>query len=515
MDNINIPNLTENPFDLSYLDVEAMTSSLYADNNTFNSGVVFHNNFPVFYGSTFINNRFYAFQTEHGITIDAQSNANDFFIRNNQFFGTGVLTLGELDFDIAKNDFHDAEEGTWINDSGDNMDNVVIENSFFDNTYGSSASGMNDTEYLKNCFENTAILSIEVNEETSIHETQGDEDDAAGNCFSFSGRVGTGQTSEFFEYYVLQNTVPQSCKKPGTGGNFSEEVSFDDKPSDCGTGINIYGNLPLIIHNCMYGNGITKAQAIAALRAEIARIEADPNINTWTKKWLLAKYRRCLDRYIKQNAFELKTQTNRQASVNFLSAQPEFRYQSMAYGLVTESGDLPRARTLLNNLNPTDVGETEYISTQHILLDYLEDRTGYLPSSLTLSGLYNAGLRKHPLAGYSRSVYYKLTGQKVPVTLTHLDGGIQIRSKLSEKQNIVIYPNPGDGDFTSIRVEYYDSGQNYHYIIHDLLGRPLQKGVLLANETSFSTSMLSSGLYLISIFNNTELLKTIKWSKPE
>lgn len=515
LDNNNGLTLIDNVFDLNYLDVEAMTSSLYADNNIFNSGVVFHSNFPVFQGSTFINNKFYAFQAEHGISIDAHSNASDFFIQNNQFFSTGVLTLGELDFDIAKNDFHDAEEGTWINDSGDNMDNAVSENSFFDNTYGNSASGMNDTEYLKNCFENTATLSIEVNEETSIHETQGDEDDAAANCFFASGRVGTGLTSEFFEYYVLQNTIPQSCKKPGAGGNFSEEIADFEALFSCGTDINIYGSLPPLFRNCMVANGMTLQQLIAAIRAEIQNIESNSNLDPWTKKWLLAKYRRCLDRYIKQNAFELKTQTNRQASVTFLAGQPEFRYQSMAYGLVTESGDLPRARTLLNNLNPTDAGETEYISAQHILLDYLEDRTGYLPSSLTLSGLYNAGLRKHPLAGYSRSVYYTLTGQKVPVTLTHLDGGIQIRSKLSEKQNIVIYPNPGDGDFTSIRVEYYDSGQNYHYIIHDLLGRPLQKGVLLANETSFSTSMLSSGLYLISIFNNTELLKTIKWSKPE
>lgn len=509
LDNNNGLTLIDNTFDLNYLDVEAMTSSLYADNNTFNSGVVFHNNFPVFQGSTFIGNRFYAFQTEHGITIDAQSNANDFFIQNNQFFGTGIITLGELDFDIAKNDFHDAEEGTWINDSGDNIDNFVRENSFYDNTYGNSASGMNDTEYLKNCFENIETLSIEVNELASIHEKQGINEDAAGNCFSFSGRVGTGPTSEFFEYYVLQNTTPQSCKKPGNGGNFSEEISSFDEQQDCGTGINIYGALPPFFRNCMYGNGMTLEQLIAAIRAEILAVEANTNLDPWTKKWLLAKYRRCLDRHIKQKAREDKDQGGRQAAITFLSAQPEFRYQSMAYGLVTETGDLSGARNILNTLDPGDAGETEYISAQYILLDYLEDRVGYLPSSVTLSALYNAGLRKHPLAGYSRSVYYTLTGQKVPITLTHLNGGTQIRSSKEVLEEHIIYPNPSNGELT-IKIQEFNNKHQYSCKIHNVNGSEVYQSSLNGNLNSLQVN-IENGVYFISLFKNNSSIQTQKW----
>lgn len=511
LDNNNGLNLIENTFDMNYLDIEAMTSSLYVDNNTFNSGVIFHSNFPVFQGSTFINNEFYAFQPEHGITIDAHSNASDFFIQNNQFFGTGIITLGELDFDIAQNDFHDAKEGTWINDSGDNTDNFVRENSFFDNTYGNSASGINDTEYLKNCFENIDTLSIEVNELSSIHENQGIAEDAAGNCFSFSGRVGTGMTSEFFEYFVLENTLTQSCKKPGSGGNFSEESSNQELSSICGTGTNIYGSFPPLFRNCMYANGMTLEQLIAAIRAEIQTVEANTNLDPWTKKWLLAKYRRCLDRYIKQKARALISQNDRQAAISFLSAQSEFRYQSMAYGLITESGDVLGARTKLTTMIPTDTGETEYISAQHILLDYLADRTGYLPSSLTLSGLYNAGLRKHPLAGYSRSVYYTLTGQKVPVTLTHLNGGTQIRSKIESEVKINLYPNPSKGDLLIIDFENLNPDVSYKYSISDIYGKIICQNHILESKTEVPVMTLSEGIYIIKISSDEKLFYVKKW----
>jgi len=509
LDNNHGFNLKNCQFSECYADIRANTSSLFADGNDFNGGVVFENTFPNFTGSTFINNRFYGGSVGSSIIIlDAYSNATDFNIHNNQFFETGVLSLGELDFDIKGNDFHGSPEGTWINDSGLNIMNDIHQNKFYDNTYGNSASGVNSVEYLKNCFENTSELSIEVNEGASIGLQQGFVDDAAGNCFVASGRVGTGQTSEFFDYYVKQGEVPQSCKKPGSG-NFYEETANSDLPFTCGTGINIYGTLPYFVRNCMYGNGISKQKAINLLKAEILRIQNDTNLNPWTKRWLIAKYKKCLDRLIKQKAKEDKDQSGRESAVQFLLSQPEFRYQSMAYGLIVESGDITRSRTMLNNLSPSDVGETEFVLSQHVLLDYLNDRSGYNAPSTSLSALYAAGLRKHPLAGFSRSVYHTLTGQKVPVTLTHLSGRPQTRTKAIANETF-FYPNPSYAGDIIIDIPDYDDNYVYSYSIQSASGVIVNTG-LLSQKVSDLSLDVSSGIYFVSLIQEGKLINTQKW----
>jgi hypothetical protein len=502
-------NLKKCQFSDCYADIRANTSSLFADDNDFNGEVVFENTFPNFTGSTFINNRFYGGTVGSSyILLDAYSNATDFNIHNNQFFETGVVSLGELDFDIQSNDFHDSPEGTWINDSGLNITNDIHRNKFFDNTYGNSASGVNSVEYLKNCFENTEEFSIEVNEGASIGLQQGFVDNAAGNCFFASGRVGTGQTSEFFDYFVKSGEIPQSCKKPGSG-NFYELTANDDIQITCGTGINIYGTLPYIVRNCMYGNGISKQQAINLLKAEILRIQNDTNLNPWTQRWLIAKYKKCLDRLIKQKANEEKDQSGRESAVQFLLSQPEFRYQSMAYGLVLESGDITRSRTMLNNLSPGDIGETEFVQSQHVLLDYLSDRSGYNAPSISLSALYTAGLRKHPLAGFSRSVYHTLTGQKVPVTLTHLSGRTQTKTKASANE-MFFYPNPSYAGDIIIDIPDYDYNHVYSYSIQSASGLIVNQG-LLSQKVSDLYLDVSSGVYFVSLIQGGKHINTQKW----
>lgn len=181
----------------------------------------------------------------------------------------------------------------------------------------------------------------------------------------------------------------------------------------------------------------------------------------------------------------------------------------MAYGLVTETGDLPRARIMLNNLNPTDAGETAYVTTQHILLDYLGDRDGYIPSSNILSTLYNAGLTKHPLAGYSRSLFYTLTGQKVPVTLTHLNGGIQIRSKNTHTEELVIYPNPSNGELT-INIPEFNDKHQYSFIIHNVNGAEVYRSPLNDKLNSLQVN-IENGVYFISVFKNNTSIKSQKW----
>ena len=492
----------------NHLDIQGISSSMVADNNTFNTSIEFSSNYPIFTGSNFKNNDFFVqngtiTNTTGGaaLSIDAMSNSIDFYIQNNQFFGTGLQIIGELDFEIRNNDFHDVPVGTWISESGDNNNNFVVANNFYGNDYANSASGINDTEYEKNCFNSTEFWDIEVNDGASIHEAQGTVDDAAGNCFS--KHIGTASTAEHFNYYII-DTLPQSCRKPGNAGNFSEILSENDVENVCGTGNNIYSTIPARYRDCTYTNSTDLKQMITYLRNEILLLESNTNIDPWIKKWLIAKYKRCLDRAIKLKAKDDLQQKGKDSTIVFLLSQPEFRYQSMAYGLVMENNDLTRASTILNNLPINEFSEQEFVNVQNTYLDYLSSRSNYVLSSTNNSLIYNAGLRKHPLAGFARTVYHTITGQKIPVTLTHMNGNPNIRAKEVVKPDISIFPNPSENGEFNIKLASFTEGDEIVILVYNMYGQVIQSNPLTQKQTQMEIPNASNGIYFIQIMiNNT------------
>lgn len=325
--------------------------------------------------------------------------------------------------------------------------------------YGNSASGVNSVEYLKNCFENTAEFSIEVNEGASIELQQGEFEDAAGNCFFASGRVGTGQTSEFFDYYVKQGEVPQSCKKPGSG-NFYEKQAFSDELIPCGTGINIYGSLPYIVRNCMYGNGITKQQAIA-----------------------------------------------------YLSAQELFSHKIMAFALIAESGDLIRASAYLNTLPTRTNAELGFVEAQRIYLSSLLLRQNFVLSVTDRISLENIAKSENELSGYARTIYYLLTGQRIQVDLPHLRPVIPRTKSDSQSEATEIikaYPNPVAGSEYFIDIPHNENTNHYVIQLSDLSGRELvnQKGNPGVN--SLIIDQCASGVYILKVTKNGSKVMTQK-----
>jgi hypothetical protein len=494
----------------NHLDIQGISSSMVADNNTFNTSIEFSSNYPIFTGSNFKNNDFFVqngtiTNTTVGaaLYIDAMSNSTDFYIQNNQFFGTGIQIVGELDFDIRNNDFHESGEGTWISESGDSITNFVTANNFYDNVYGNSASGINDTEYQKNCFNGTDTWDIEVNENASIHESQGIEQNAAGNCFS--KHIVTANTSEHFDYYVLQFTVPLNCTQPGSSGNFSKKDASQDISIPCGTGNNIYSTIPARYRDCTYTNTTDLKQMITYLRNEILLLEANTNMDPWIKKWLIAKYKRCLDRAIKLKAKDDLEQKGKDSTIVFLLSQPEFRYQSMAYGLVMENNDLTRASTILNNLPISDVNVQEFVNVQNTYLDYLNSKSNYILTTSNNSLIYNAGLRKHPLAGFARTVYHTITGQKIPVTLTHLNGNPNIRAKEVVKPDISIFPNPTENGVFNIELASFTEGDEIISLVYNLYGQIIQRNPLIEKQSQIKIPNVPSGLYLVQIMVNNNI----------
>ena len=144
-----------------------------------------------------------------------------------------------------------------------------------------------------------------------------------------------------------------------------------------------------------------------------------------------------------------------------------------------------------------------------MILDYLSDRAGYNPSSTTLSSLYTAGLRKHPLAGFSRSIYHTLTGQKVPVTLTHLSGNTQIRSKYMGNETF-LYPNPSYIGELTIDIPNYEAELNYSFIIQAASGVVISRDKLFQKVNELSLEV-QSGVYVVSLLKDGKAVINQKW----
>jgi hypothetical protein len=71
-----------------------------------------------------------------------------------------------------------------------------------------------------------------------------------------------------------------------------------------------------------------------------------------------------------------------------------------------------------------------------------------------------------------------------------------------------IFPNPSMGNI-NIQITKNDD-QNLIYIISDIIGKNISKGYLVTSSLQLKFDTLKSGVYLIKIYNNNELLLTEK-----
>ena len=166
--------------------------------------------------------------------------------------------------------------------------------------------------------------------------------------------------------------------------------------------------------------------------------------------------------------------------------------------------------TVLNNLPTNDTGEVEFVDVQNIYLDYLADRDNYTLSTTNNSVIYTAGLRKHPLAGFARSVYYTITGQKIPVTLTHMNGNTQIRVKDIVKSDISIFPNPTENGVFNIELGSFTEGDDIVSLVYNMYGQIIQSNQLTQKQTQVEIPNVPSGIYLVQILLNKSIIHSGK-----
>jgi hypothetical protein len=501
----------------NYPDVESHISSFDFTGNTFHYGIEMFAEYPNFQGANIISNNFIGtYDVGSVLFMESQGNAEPVIFDKNSTFGFGMRIFGDAQFFARNNDFYDGQ-GIEASESGDNQFNMVEDNAFFGNEYGSSVNGVNDIEYLTNCFESTQKHDIEVNNSASIHEAQGDPFGqlSAGNCFD--KRITTGINVDTFDYWTKDGYTffPNECKYPGDGSFRKQLAGTELDNDDCGTFGNYTGTLPRSYRDCRCGPDPAGCiDMVNALLDEIDRLENDNTINYWVKRWLIAKYRRCINSVQKSFVKILLDDGRTEDAINHLSVLPSFRLRIMAYALMMNAHEVDRARAYINSLNTDGEGEQAFVQSQNIYLDYLNNRSSFELSNADRNYLLSVARDKNPYSGYTRSIYYKLTGERINIEFEHLDGSKSNTRAISKKMDsrLNVFPNPVIDNYFHVSIDEFSHDSKYLIKILSLDGKVIESTNISENIIRININE-NQGVFIVQLFENNELVSTQKLVK--
>ena len=493
-----------------------VNSHITARNNTFINGIGIRieGTVPSFFGSTITDNDHF---DAVGIHLSSQTNSTPNDIKGNQFYSNfiGISGNGIGDFDIAQNDMLDCWYGTRMENTGLNISNSIYDNAFYGSISGGcTVSYENSIQYLTNCFAGSQYADIDfIN--GSIFPSQGNDQLSAGNCFSDALRFSVGSNVNEIVYYTKDGfSNPSNCKNPGTG-NFQENLSIAEASESCGTN-GLFGNLDPNLVDCVIPIGITlQNEMIDDLWAEIANVHNDSTLTQWEKDWLITKFKTCILDIINAQAIVALDDDRLSDAIQLFSSQNDFNQQIMAYGLLVNYGDITGSIQYLNSLNPIEPEEQDFIQTQQIYLDYLQDPSNYVLSNVDSSYIRSVGEQKTTLAGFSRAIYYVLTGIRIPIDIdtTYIHASTR-SSKLETKVEMSIsplnlYPTPSLNDILNIELLSEEKIETIDII--DMYGN--QYKAIRRNSKQLDISLLSKGLYFLNIKTETGKLFSGKFVK--
>lgn len=502
-------SLINNEFTSNYGDYEGYLSSITANGNDFSSLLLIASEHPVIPGSAIINNTF----TGSVFGIDGQGNIKRHNLNGNTASGSSFWLTGELMYSMEGNELsNNGNIGLFTESTGENIRNRVTNNDFSGQKDAISVFGENDTEYLANCFSGTTHADLEINSGASIHMEQGSQSSSAGNCFNPGARIKSGVGISPFNYWTKDGYHPScqlvsNCKYPGPCNGFTLGQSQFELDVDCET--NIIGDPPSEL-NCTCGtgpNGCT--DVIASIRTVIAGLGGGIGDDI-----LEAHYRRCLDSLIRTYVGIALASGNVEDVLAFLAAQPEFRYRVMAYGIMTHNLEYGRASDFLGTLTTSKTEEQAFVNVQKIWLDYIMDIDSFTLSPTDSMKIRVAGEAFNPLAGYARTVFYKLTGERITRDFIHTDNTVTPRSSsefLTSDDSAIsvdihIWPNPVTSREANIQLENAELGKEYVLVIYNAIGTE-RSTTIVSSEITQAPICDIPGIYIICLLQNGELIQ--------
>lgn len=397
----------------------------------------------------------------NGIFSDAGAPlVNNIEVKNNLFIGGDqALTFqGASRHDVMKNDFNGAVWGVTVVGNGPYF-NVLKDNQFSGNGVGIYAFYDNSRfSFISNCFDYTGRRDVRVYR-GDIIEFLGDLNFGASNIFSESitaRRILMTPSQSYEHHYFIEEGTPTQDRLVPVS-NFSSNFNyptnrFESEGTREGNCADIPG-LPVNHYHCTLPTGKQ------ALLAYIQDLEDDVedlkallgSVPDQSAQWieiqvLIQNAKRCI-----QKAKHLLIYTFIDVPESELTQliayfdQDEFLYKTHIFGLLASRQNYQLAASYINSMQTSTQEETDFIFTQTLNLNRLENHE-YVPDSIELIDLYQIGIKTDPLAGYARSLYQYFTDEKIDLGLEEDDDLSENRfipEIMDEKQSIVkLYPNP-------------------------------------------------------------------------
>lgn len=486
----------------------SMASFNIHNNNTFRSyqqDILFMNTSPTL-SSIIENNRFYGSNT--GYHADGSVFAQN-RIEFNQFFNgeIDILNDGHNSFRAWSNQLHAGfgsvsfSNGNTVGEYGFN----TFENNFIAQLPVGSNPGFN---FYENCY-NSSFTDIYVDGSVASVIQQG-IGDAANNCFTHQGNNSVikdlgGDPDPFT--YVEPNDHDLDCRDAINAHSniLREPIGSDLETPECYDPFTTPPTVPFSPCNPQEGQ---EEAARQWLLNKINEIENNPNLSESQKNQLLSIYRNCLKKVIGLLA-ELHVDLGEFDDARSLY-QPELSDDDkvMVYGLYIMEGDLISASNYINSLSSESEQLMDFKEIQLSNLQRIQSNYAYEPSTSELMSIRDLAEKDHPYAAYAKALYYAYTGDvlvsNIPV---FVQNELENRSSRVINQNklVNISPNPFRDQLTISCVGLYDPSIK----VYDIMGKHQYNDKNnLAN--TINTSTWSKGVYVVQVFDGTELIKTQK-----
>jgi hypothetical protein len=180
----------------------------------------------------------------------------------------------------------------------------------------------------------------------------------------------------------------------------------------------------------------------------------------------------------------------------------------MVYGLYVVEGDITSASNYISGLSSESEQLMDFKTVQLSNLQRILSGYTYDPSPNDLAIIRTIAEKDHPYAAYAKALYYAYTGEKIVSSLPLVvQQALENRSKIQKVKDILvtISPNP----FSEQLKITLDGLDNPKVHIYDIFGKP---HIIPYTEdySTISTSNWSEGLYVVKVFDGSEIVKTQK-----
>ena len=463
-----------------------------------------------FFGSNINGNDFRVSKT--GVFVSSAAPIQDIEIEDNLFRGgeQGVFVDGMSKVNIRSNTFHDHNESVLMCDSGSIDQNEITDNEFQQANQGNKFEFNNGGAlFLTNCY---SLISEEdvliIGAGGIVFSQQGDNFQAAGNCFSKTG-IGMPEINNVangnLDYFIGPDAFsdPSLCQGLQHSTNVNDEPALTEPLLDCGYPGTFFDDDDDDCEKLEYIRPSELLNLISKADQEILNLQSQPDYNVLNKTELL-KNELISSLPLSIQIHGEQEQYNIDFLAEYLSNRPEFFARTYAVNFLYNEGMKIEAKSLLNQIEVTTQEEENYIEVLNYYYDYLEGGEEEVSATI-LNRVRQIGLTAGAKNGIARSFYYLLTGERLRL-IAESDEEVDPRSDTKAlERSIKNYPNPVQNE--SLFIEISEPKSNlYYFEIIDYTGKIIVSREIESNQRlSQSTRTMSSGLYFLTIYDNEGL----------